>query len=379
VSRERLFAAFFFVVLGLLLYQLFLFLAPFLRPLAWAAILALTFYPLTTWLIRLFRGSRTIAATVLVLLVLVLAVVPSIFLGSLLVNEAAGAYDRAKEMVQTGELTHLLDQLKSSRLGLLFDRIASPLIDSLNLDLSQLLLGATSYVSQQIASQTGAIARNLLESVVSGVLMMLALFFFFRDGERMSGAIRDLLPMDAQHKHEVFARVYDTLTAVVQSMVVNAVVQGVLGGFGYWAIGGLPFSTFLGFLTGISSFLPPFGAAFIWAPAAVYLMVVGHVVRGVFLMLWGLLVISMVDNIIRPLFIGGRARLPTFLLLFTILGGMSVYGFLGIFLAPVILAALLSFVDMYREIYASPGGIVLVEPQAEPPAVPPVGRAADGR
>src|SRR5262249_59230838 len=96
VSRERLFAAFFFVVLGLLLYQLFLFLAPFLRSLAWAAILALTFYPLTTWLVRLFRGSRTLAATVLVVLVLVLAVVPSIFLGSLLVNEAAGAYDRAQ-------------------------------------------------------------------------------------------------------------------------------------------------------------------------------------------------------------------------------------------------------------------------------------------
>ena len=375
MSRERLFAAFFFVVLGLLLYQLFLFLAPFLRPLAWAAILALTFYPLTTWLIRLFRGSRTMAATVLVLLVVALAIVPSIILGSLLVNEAAGAYDRAKEMVQTGELNHLLDQLKSSRVGLLFDRIASPLVDSLNLDLSQLLLGATSYVSQQIASQTGAIARNVLESVVSGALMLLALFFFFRDGERMSAGIRDLLPMGDEHKHEVFARVYDTLTAVVQSMVVNAVAQGVLGGFGYWAIGALPFSIFLAFLTGVASFLPPFGAAFIWAPAGVYLLVVGNVVRGVFLLLWGLLVISMVDNIIRPLFIGGRARLPTFLLLFTILGGMSVYGFLGIFLAPVILAALLSFVDMYRELYASPGPIVFVEP----PAAPQVGRAADGR
>jgi predicted PurR-regulated permease PerM len=372
VSRERLFAAFFFVVLGLLLYQLFLFLAPFLRPLAWAAILALTFYPLTTWLIRLFRGSRTIAATVLVLLVLILAIVPSIVLGSLLVSEAAGAYDRVKELVQSGELNHLIDQLKSSRPGLLFDRLASPVIDSLNLDLSQLLLGATSYVSTQIATQTGAIARNLLESVVSGALMLLALFFFFRDGERMSGAIRDLLPMDAEHKHEVFGRVYDTLTAVVQSMVVNAVAQGVLGGFGFWAIGALPFSTFLGFLTAVASFLPPFGAAFIWAPAAVYLMIVGSVV---FLLLWGLLVISMVDNIIRPLFIGGRARLPTFLLLFTILGGMSVYGFLGIFLAPVILAALLSFVDMYRELYASPGGIVRIQP----PAPPPVGRVADGR
>jgi len=374
VSRERLFAAFFFVVLGLLLYQLFLFLAPFLRPLAWAAILALTFYPLTTWLIRLFRGSRTIAASVLVLLVLVLAVVPSILLGSLLVSEAAGAYDLVKELVQSGELNHLIDQVKSSRPGLLFDRVASPVIDSLNLDIFQLLLGATSYVSTQIASQTGAIARNVLESVVSGVLMLLALFFFFRDGERMSGAFRDLLPMDAEHKHAVFARVYDTLTAVVQSMVVNAVAQGLLGGFGYWAIGALPFSTFLAFLTAIASFLPPFGAAFIWAPAAVYLMIVGNVVRGVFLLLWGLLVISMVDNIIRPLFIGGRARLPTFLLLFTILGGMSVYGFLGIFLAPVILAALLSFVDMYRELYASPGGIVLVQPPS-----PTVGRVADGR
>jgi predicted PurR-regulated permease PerM len=374
VSRERLFAAFFFVVLGLLLYQLFLFLAPFLRPLAWAAILALTFYPLTTWLIRLFRGSRTIAASVLVLLVLILAVVPSILLGSLLVSEAAGAYDRVQELVQSGELNHLIDQLKASRPGLLFDRLASPVIDSLNLDISQLLLGATSYVSTQIASQTGAIARNVLESVVSGALMLLALFFFFRDGERMSGAFRDLLPMDAEHKHAVFARVYDTLTAVVQSMVVNAVAQGLLGGFGYWAIGALPFSTFLAFLTAIASFLPPFGAAFIWAPAAVYLMIVGNVVRGVFLLLWGLLVISMVDNIIRPLFIGGRARLPTFLLLFTILGGMSVYGFLGIFLAPVILAALLSFVDMYRELYASPGGIVLIQPPA-----PPVGRVADGR
>src|SRR5262249_33505509 len=149
VSRERLFAAFFFVVFGLLLYQLFLFLSPFFRPLSWAAILALTFYPLTAWLVRLFRGSRAPAASVLGLGVLVVAVVPSILLGSLLVSEAAGAYDRAKEMVQTGELTRLVDQMRTSRPGLLVDRLASPVIDKLNLDLSQLLLGATSWVSQQ--------------------------------------------------------------------------------------------------------------------------------------------------------------------------------------------------------------------------------------
>src|SRR5262249_57310702 len=126
-------------------------------------------------------------------------------------------------------------------------------------------------------------------------------------------AIRDLLPMAPEDRHGVFARVYDPLTAVVQGMIVNAVAQGILGGFGYWAIGALPFSVFLGFLTGVASFLPPLGAAFIWVPAGIYLLVVGNVVRGVLLLLWGLLAISMVDNIIRPLFIGGFAGLPPLL------------------------------------------------------------------
>ena len=168
MSRERLFAAFFFVTLGLLLYQLLLFLMPFVRPLAWAAILALTFYPLTTWLVRVFRGSRAVAASVLVLAVLTVAVIPSILLGSLLVKEAAGAYDRVKDLVQSGELNRLIDQLRTSWPGVLVDRWASPVIDALNLDLSQVLLGATSYVSTQIAAQTGTIARNVLESLVSG-------------------------------------------------------------------------------------------------------------------------------------------------------------------------------------------------------------------
>jgi len=364
VSRERLFAAFFFVVLGFLLYQFFLFLSPFARPLGWAAILALTFYPLTTWLVRLFRGSRSLAASVLVVAVLALAVIPSMVLGTMLVSEATAAYAEVSRLVQTGELNRLLDSLRNSRLGQLVDRFASPLVDSLNLDVPQLLLGAASWVSQEIAGRTGTIARNVLESVVSGALMLLALFFFFRDGDRMSAVIRDLLPMNPGHKDEVFARVYDTLTAVVQSMVVLAVVQGVLGGFGYWAIGGLPFGVFLGFLTGVASFLPPFGAAFVWAPAGAYLIATGATARGIGVLAWGLLAVSLSDNVIRPLIIGGRARLPTFLLLFAILGGMSVYGFLGVFLAPVILAALLSFLDIYRDLYAAT--------PAPPAPVPPV-------
>jgi len=193
--------------------------------------------------------------------------------------------------------------------------------------------------------------------------MLVALFFFFRDGEAMAGRVRDLLPMERAHKEAVFARLYTTLTAVVQSMVLTAVTQGVLAGLGYWLIGNLEFSVFLAFVTGLASFLPVAGPALIWSGVAVYLALTGHVARAVILVVWGTLLVSTADNWIKPLFIGGRAKLPTFLLLMSILGGLKVYGFLGVFLGPVVLAILFAFVAIYREEYQEPA--VAVPPPAD--------------
>ena len=350
MSRELLFAAFFFAVFLFLLYQLYLFLSPFLAPLVWAGILALTFYPLTAWLARVFGGRRTLVALTLVLAVTIVAIIPSFLLGSLLVREATGAYRRLQEAVQHGELVQLVEHIRVSRVGGLWMRIA-PLFEQLSVDLSDLLLRATNWVSDQIVGQATSLARNVLFSVVNFILMLVALFFFFRDGEAMAARVRDLLPMERTHKEAVFARLYTTLSAVVQSMVVTAVTQGVLAGLGYWLIGGLTFSVFLGFITGLASFLPLAGPAFVWSGAAAYLALTGHVGRAIALAVWGAAVVSTADNFIKPLFIGGRANLPTFLLLMSILGGLKVYGFLGVFLGPVVLAILFAFVDIYREEY----------------------------
>jgi predicted PurR-regulated permease PerM len=135
-------------------------------------------------------------------------------------------------------------------------------------------------------------------------------------------------------------------------MVLTALAQGVLGGIGYWLIADLSFALFLGFLTGLASFLPLAGPALIWGGVVIYLAATGETGRAIGMAVWGALLVSTVDNFIKTLVIGGRARLPTFLLLFTLLGGLKVYGFLGIFLAPVILAILLTFTDIYRELYA---------------------------
>lgn len=363
MSREHLFAAFFLACYVFLLYQLYLFLAPFAGPLVWAAILALTFYPLTTWLTRAFRGNRGLAAFVLMVAVTTIAILPSVFLGSMLVREAGQAYVRIQEAVASGEVTQFIERVQTSGVGRLYQRLTAPFADRIDLDPTKLILAGAAWVSQQIAAQGGAVARNVLVSLVNGGLMILALFFFFRDGERIAGRVLELLPMERAHKDRVARRLYDTLSAVVQSMIVVSVAQGFLGGIAYWLIGGLPFAVFLGFLTGVASFIPPAGSAFVWLPASAYLWFTDHSVRAILLLLWGMVIVSGSDNVIRTLLIGGRAKMPTFLLLFAILGGLQVYGFLGVFVAPVIVAALLSFVDIYRELYGG-GAEAIILPRA---------------
>jgi len=351
VGREQLFAAFFFAVFLFLIYQLFVFLQPFLTPLLWAAILSLTFYPLTAWLVRLCRGSRNLAAFLLVVVITAGAILPSVYLGTMLVREAGDAYQRVQEMSRSGELAAVVEEARGSRAGLLWQRLTGPFQDRIDIDPAGLVVTATRWTSQQIAGGTALLARNVLLTLVNFLLMLVALFFFFRDGERIARQFGDLIPMAPAHKQRVFRRLYDTLSAVVQSMVIVAIVQGVLAGLGYWVIGRLPFSLFLAFLTGVMSFVPMAGATIVWLSTSIYLLVIGETARGIGLVLWGTFFVSSVDNFIKPLFIGGRAKLPTLLLLFSILGGLQAYGFMGIFLAPVVLALLLAFVDIYRELY----------------------------
>ncbi len=354
MARSQLAAAFFFAVFLLVLYQFFLFLAPFWTPIAWAAILSLTFYPATPALVWLCRGSRGLASGLLVLAVTAGVILPAIYLGLILVRETAEAYVQVQEMVRSGDLQALIARVRESRLGQLWQPLIEPFTAQVQVDPAALALGATRWLSQQIAAQSGALARNVLATVVNFLMMLVALFFFFRDGERMAARVAELIPMQADHKQTIMHRLYDTLTAVVQSMLLTAVVQGTLAGLGYWLIGNLRFSLFLGVLTGIASFIPMAGATVVWGSAAIYLALTGELTRAILLALWGAGVVSMVDNLIKPLFIGGRARLPTFLLLFGMLGALVTYGFMGIFIAPVLLALMLSFIDIYRELYHRP-------------------------
>jgi predicted PurR-regulated permease PerM len=218
-----------------------------------------------------------------------------------------------------------------------------------SLDLSSAPAEASKHIAGWVAKEGQALATGAAATLLGGSMMLLALFFFVRDGERIVALVRQLIPMRPAYRDRILQRLYDTLQVVVQSSLAIAVLQGIVAGLGYAFLGGLSVSVFLAFLTGIASLVPVVGATLVWIPTTIYVLFSGEVWRGVALLLWCAVVVGSIDNIVRPLMIGGRVQIPTVLLLFAILGGVQVYGMVGIIVAPVVLAILIGFVEIYRE------------------------------
>jgi predicted PurR-regulated permease PerM len=354
-ARNQLFAFFFFAVFLFLLYQLYRILSPFLGPILWAAILALLFYPLYQRVLRRVHGNATLAALALTALVTAAIVLPTVSLSSVVTRESAGLYEQLTDFVRSGRLNQTVQGMRDSGPGRLVQRLSRA---GWEIDYAALVQRAADATSSQVTT----FARNVAVFVLDFTIMIFTLFFFFRDGESMVRGLRDLIPMSAEDKDAIFYRLYDTLSAVMRGMLVTAIAQGILMWLGL-AILQFPYAAFLGVLTAVASFIPLVGAAGVWVPCTIYLFATGAPVRALILLLYGGLVISVTDNVLRPLVIGERTRLPTLFLFFGILGGVEAYGVLGLFLGPVVLAIVVAFAQIYKQQYAGP------EPRA---AIPPV-------
>lgn len=351
MKREHLFAGFFFAAFLFLLYQFYRVFHVFAGSFTWAALLALIFFPIRNWLVRLLRQREGLAAFLLTTVVILTVMVPTIYITVLLASESAALFDRVRTMVEQGDLARIVERLESSRLGGLWQK-AAPHFARWNIDVPAVALRATQTTSAFLVAQAPTVAANALRALVSFFMTAIALFFFFRDGERMVNGLRNLIPMEAAHKDAILARLYETLSAVVQGTLVTAAVQGFLAGIGFVALG-VPFAVLLGCATAILSLLP-MGAPIAWGGTVVYLLLAGAYVRAVILLVWGTLIVSGADNVIRPWIIGGKTRIPTVFLFFGILGGLQAYGFLGVFLGPTLIAILVAFSRIYREQYAIP-------------------------
>ncbi len=354
VAREQVFTGFFFAVFLFLLYQLYRVLAPFLGPIVWAGLLTMLFYPLYLRMLRAVRGNATVAAAALTAVVTIAIVLPTASLSTVVTQQSVGLYQQLTDWVRSGQLNARVEQVRESTVGRMVQRLSR---QGWEIDWGAIVQRAADTTSTQVT----AVARNVAVFVFDFTIMLFTLFFFFRDGDRMFASLRTLIPMDPVYKDAIFRRLYDTLSAVMRGMVVTALVQGALVWLGL-AVLAVPYAAFLGVAAGLMSLVPLVGSAAVWIPCAVYLAVAGLPLRAVGLLAYGALVVSMVDNVLRPLVIGGRTRLPTLFLFFGILGGVEAYGILGIFLGPVLLSIVMSFVQIYQEQYATPDARTLLTP-----------------
>jgi predicted PurR-regulated permease PerM len=328
------------------LYLCWLMVKPFVGVLGWAAVLVIVFYPVHRRLVQR-TNKPALSALISCLLVILTILVPVALITVAVLNELSGAFQNAQ-----GVIAYLLDP-NSPGTGRVL-QWAGKFIDIEQLRSGQYLTEQLKGVSGQLAGRTLGFIGGVIGAIVQMVFVIFTMYYLFRDGDRIFDTVRDSLPLERKQAVAIMARAKDVIGASVYGVLAIAVIQGTLGGLAFWALG-VPSALVWGVVMTFLSMIPMLGAFIVWVPAAIYLAATGHYVKAILLVLWGTLVIGMIDNFLRPKLVGGRTKLHELLIFFAVLGGLQVFGVLGIVLGPVVLALTMVLVDVFRAVDDSAG------------------------
>ena len=328
----------FYGLVALIAYLAYQVVQPFLVPIAWALVLAICLSPLQARLRPRFGPTRT--AILLTLMVVLLLIAPLLFVVQALVREGAQVVDSVQRQVaDRGGPVGLLHQAwQWLQLRFRFLPPEEQIVARL-----QAALGG---VAGLVAARAGAIVKGMLSFLFSLGIMLCVLFFMLRDAPEMARGVRRLLPFGSERNVQMLGLIQDIVSTSVTSTFVIAIIQGIVGGLAFLLLG-VQGALLWGVLMAVLSFLPLVGSTLVWAPAAIALALSGHVVKGVILALVGILIMGNVDNVVRPLMLSGRARMSTLVLIISLLGGVSAFGFIGIVLGPVVAAVLTGILETY--------------------------------
>ena len=351
MNQNWLVTAFFFALLLVILYGAFLILSPFLTAITWAAILAVLVYPVYSWLLKLLRGRATFAALIVIIVITLLIAVPGVELALFLSEEAVELVKSVRALLSDQGIQEWTQKPWVQQLMGWWSMVSFRLMD-FKINWKEMLVQGAQVSSGFLVSQVKGVAQNVLVFTANFIIALVTLFFFLRDGAEFCQRVQRLLPMDRDHQERLFRHIIDAVVAVVHGSLVVAMVQGLLAGLAFWALG-VPFAVLWGVVTAFVSLLPVGGSTIVSVPAAIYLFLQGENVRAVVLLIWCLGIVGTVDNILKPLLIGNRLGLPVLFLFFGILGGLALFGALGIILGPALLALLRALLDLYSEEYGA--------------------------
>ena len=318
-------------------------LAPFYGAVFWAVVLAVIFGPLQRRLALRIGGRGNLSALITLGICLTVAILPVIAITSMLVSEGTVIYQR----IESGELDvgAYVEQTKAVLPGSVqvqLDRFGVGDFDAMR---DRIAKGALAG-SQFLATKAFSIGQDTFQFVIGFFLMLYLLYFFLRDGPELVRTVRNAIPLVDTHKRRLQIKFTRVVRATVKGNIVVAAVQGALGGVIFWILD-IPSPLIWGVLMAFLSLLPAVGCGIVWVPVAAYLLLSGQMVQGVVLVLFGVLVIGLVDNILRPLLVGKDTRMPDYLILISTLGGLTLFGLNGFVIGPLIAALFIACWDLY--------------------------------
>jgi predicted PurR-regulated permease PerM len=322
-TQKRLGTVLFYGIVVILAYFVFLVFQPFLAALAWAVIIVVVSYPAYGWSRGRFRP--TVAALLCTVGITVLLIVPTLLVMAAFVRQGVQAVQDLQLQIQNGHF------------------------DWVNRVWLQLEARFADNNMTSLSTIVGKYAVFLFHLSV----MILAMFYLYRDGESIVERVREILPFEAEHRDRMMREAHDLIFASVVSSGVAAAAHGILGGIAF-GLTGINAPVFWGVMMGFFSLVPVVGSALIWAPAAINLIVQGHIGAGILLAVFCSIIVGLVDNVVRPWVIGGRTEMGGLVVFISVLGGISVFGLLGVVVGPIVVATAASLLDLYAP--SAPGG-----------------------
>ncbi|MGA1800458.1 AI-2E family transporter [Sphingomonas sp. 4RDLI-65] len=338
IDRRRLETGGFITFLVAITIALCVVVSSFAAALLWSALAAILFQSLYQWLLKRWPERRNLAAALTLLIIFVAVIVPTLFIGSLMVDQSASVYAKLQSgQINFGAYFQQIHDALPNRIQGALDKAGLNSFEQAQSRVSNILGNSV----RSIAGQALSIGRNAASFLLSFGVGLYVTFFLLRDGDKVGPAIRRALPFE----HSVAVKLVDKFVAVVRATIKGSVivglVQGALGGLTFWLVG-VPAALLWGLLMALTSLLPALGPAIVWVPVAVYLLATGAIWQGVVVIVSGVVVIGLADNILRPILVGRDTGIPDYIVLVTTLGGIEVVGLSGIVVGPLVAALFLT-------------------------------------
>lgn len=341
-------------LLILLLIALFLFISPFVGTLIIASVIVTGVYPIHKLFNKKLHIPSVFSALISLIFVVLVILTPLMLVFFLAANEASEAYNLISEKI------NILNQSDASFLPSLlqkgvFQKVMDVVSNYAPISTSDLISASKDIVgkiSSILLGQTTNILKNLSVFIIHMVVFLLATFYFLKDGDRLVAYVKGLMPLPEKYRSELLKKLSHLSYGIIYGVFGAAIVQGALVGLGL-ALVGIKTAAFWGAMAAVFSPLPYIGTAVIWVPVVIALMVGGHWVGALFLLGWGITIVGMADNLVKPYIIGSSNSLHPLAVMLVLLGGAFSFGIKGLIFGPFVLTLALSFLHIYKLEYKS--------------------------